>query len=70
MPVLRLFFPGYKLGKIQNDMLVQSPRYTSPITSSDALHTYPRLTAVAAYFPERPEKQEIVYIHGRLGGEE
>ena len=70
MPVRHLFLPGYELGESQNDMLVQSPRYTSPTTSSDVLHTYPKLTVIVAYFPGRPEKQGFVYTRGRLRGEE
>lgn len=70
MPVSRLFPLGYELGESQSDMLVLSPRYTSPTTSSDVLHTYPELTEVAVYRLEQPEKPEFVYTHGRLGGEE
>lgn len=49
MPVSRLSFPKYKLGKSQNGILILLPRYISPITSSDVTHIYPKLTIVVVY---------------------
>lgn len=50
-------------------MLILSPRYTSPTTSSNILYTYPELTEIAVYCLEQPEKQEFMYTHERLKGE-
>lgn len=70
MPMRHLSLQGYKLGKGQSDILILSPRYTSLTTSSNALYTYPKLIVVAVYLRERPDIQEFVYTHGRLGKEE
>lgn len=70
MPMRHLSLQGYKLGKSQSDILILTPRYTSLTISSNALYTYPKLIVVAAYFRERPDIQEFVYTHGRLGTEE
>lgn len=70
MQVSHPYAPEYRLNKRQSDMLVLSLRYTSPIILSDAWHIYLRLTIIVVYYPELPERQEIVYSHGRLGGKE
>lgn len=43
MPMRHLSLQGYKLGKSQSDILILSPRYIFPTTSSNALYTYPKL---------------------------
>ena len=65
-----LFSPEFEIGEGQNGMLVLSPRYTSPITSSGAQHIYSKLIEVIVYYPRLLKKQGSMCIHKRLKGEE
>lgn len=65
-----LFPFRFKLGESQSDILILSPKYTSPIAILDARHTYPKLIEVIVYYLGLTEKQGSTYIHEKLKREE
>lgn len=50
MPMSYLFSLKYELDKNQSDMLILSPKYTFPTTSSNILYIYSGLTKVSVYY--------------------
>ena len=52
MPRSHLFFSEFKLNESESDMLILSPRYTSPTISSNTQPISLRLIIVVAYCPE------------------
>ena len=50
MPMHYLFFPKYKLGKSQNDMLIHSLKYTFFTTLLHTLHIYSKQIVIITYF--------------------
>ena len=51
-----LYLPKFGPGENRNDMPESNPRYTSPITSSNARRIYTKLIRVIAYYLERPRR--------------
>ena len=63
-----LFLFKFGFNESQSGILVLSPKYTSPTTSTNTWSIFFSLTVVVAYYLKQPEKQGYVYTIERLKG--